>query len=73
MRVEGLWVDGCRISGDPSIQKRTRKVSTASDLAATHLHHIYRGREFFIENLLVRIHFIIVMIGWTGLAPPFSR
>ena len=27
-------------------------------------------REFFIENLLVRIHFIIVMIGWTGLALP---
>ena len=34
-------------------------------------------REFFIGNLLVRIHFIIVMIRWTGLAPwqfefPFS-
>ena len=26
-------------------------------------------REFFIENLLVRIHFIIEMIWWTGLAP----
>ena len=26
-------------------------------------------REFFVDNLLVRIHFIIVMIGWTGLAP----
>jgi len=25
--------------------------------------------EFFIANLLVRIHFIIVMIRWTGLAP----
>ena len=35
-------------------------------------------REFFIYNLLVRIHFIIVMNRWTGLAPwefefPFSR
>ena len=34
-------------------------------------------REFFIDNLLVRIHLIIVMIRWTGLAPwefefPFS-
>ena len=29
----------------------------------------YREREFFIDNLLVRIHFIIVMIMWTGLAP----
>ena len=26
-------------------------------------------REFFIGNLLVRIHFILVMIRWTGLAP----
>jgi len=26
-------------------------------------------REFFIDNLLVRNHFIIVMIRWTGLAP----
>jgi len=26
-------------------------------------------REFFIANLLVQIHFIIVMIRWTGLAP----
>ena len=26
-------------------------------------------RDFFIDNLLVRIHFIIVMIRWTGLAP----
>ena len=25
-----------------------------------------REREFFIDNLLVRIHFIIVMIRWTG-------
>ena len=28
-----------------------------------------RERDFFIENLLVRIHFIIVMVRWTGLAP----
>ena len=27
-----------------------------------------RERKFFIDNLLVRIHFIIVMIRWTGLA-----
>jgi len=26
-------------------------------------------REFFIDNRLVRIHFIIVMIRWIGLAP----
>ena len=28
-----------------------------------------REKEFFIDNLLVRIHFIIEMIWWTGLAP----
>ena len=27
-----------------------------------------REREFFIDNLLVRIHFVIVMMRWTGLA-----
>ena len=26
-------------------------------------------REFFVDKLLVRVHFIIVMIRWTGLAP----
>ena len=26
-------------------------------------------REIFIDNLLARVHFIIVMIRWTGLAP----
>jgi len=32
-----------------------------------HPRHL-REREFFIDNLLVRIHFIVVMVGWTGLA-----
>ena len=40
--------------------------------------HQLNRREFFIDNLLVQIHFIIVMIRWTGLAPwelefPFPR
>ena len=30
---------------------------------------VSQEREFFIDNLLVRNHFIIVMIRWTGLAP----
>jgi hypothetical protein len=30
---------------------------------------MFLKREFFIDNLLVRIHFIIMMIRWTGLAP----
>jgi len=37
----------------------------ASSGSITHLIE----REFCIDNLLVRIHFIIVMIWWTGLAP----
>ena len=28
-----------------------------------------RQREFFVDNLTVRIHLIIVMVWWTGLAP----
>ena len=28
-----------------------------------------REREFFMEILLVQIHFIIVMMRWTGFAP----
>ena len=28
-----------------------------------------RKREFFIDNLLIRIHLIIEMAGWTGPAP----
>ena len=31
-----------------------------------------RERDFFIDNLLVRIHLIIVMIRWTGLAAPWE-
>ena len=31
--------------------------------------HSCRDRDFFIDNLLVRVHFIIEMIRWTGLAP----
>ena len=27
------------------------------------------GREFLIDDLLVRIHFIIEKMKWTGLAP----
>ena len=30
---------------------------------------LWGEREFFIDNLLVRIHFVIEMIMWTSLAP----
>ena len=40
--------------------------------SAQHVHRcrfLTREREFFIDNLLVRIHLIIVIIRWIGLAP----
>ena len=33
------------------------------------IHAPVREREFFIDSLLVRIHYIIAMIRWTGPAP----
>ena len=33
------------------------------------LEPLIRERDFFIDNLLVQMHFIIKMIWWTGLAP----
>ena len=41
---------------------RTSRLSTKND-------HPCVEREFFIDNILVRIHFITVMIWWTDLAP----
>ena len=43
---------------------RLRMLRTFTDVFSS-----LRKREFFIDNLRVRIHFIIVMIRWTGLAP----
>ena len=31
--------------------------------------HLLKSERLFIDSLLARIHIIIVMIGWTGLAP----
>jgi len=45
----------------------TSSAANAHTATATACHP--REREFFIDNLPVRIHFIIVMIRWTGLAP----
>jgi len=38
-------------------------------LLVVRLAQLLQEREFVIDNLLVRIHCIIVMIRWTGLAP----
>jgi len=47
------------------LRGRPRFVPTAS----SSMQGRKRKRELCIDNLLVRIHFIIVMIRWTGLAP----
>jgi len=50
---------------DPTRARRRARFGTRTrPRAPRHLQ-----REFFIDNLLVRIHFIIVMIRWTGFAP----
>ena len=43
--------------------------SQGSDVAASErtVSRLLQEREFFIDNLLVRIHFMFVMIRWTGL------
>ena len=45
----------CQITGELAWPTRTSKAC--------------RERDFFVDNLLIRIHFIIMMIRWTGLAP----
>ena len=41
----------------------------ARDVAGGRGVEVRLERQFFIDNPLVRVHFIIVMIRWTGLAP----
>ena len=47
------------LKGDPQVGRPVQD----SVLLSSH------EREFCIDNLLVRIHFVVVMIRWTGLAP----
>ena len=48
-----------------SCRRRSANTTSNTDTWTT----VQLEREFFIDNLLVRIHFIIVMIRWTGLEP----
>ena len=52
----GFWVQGLWIIVSPPGENDT-------------VHTVSAERDFSIDNLLVRIHFIIEMIWWTGLAP----
>ena len=71
MQGEGcrVWSVGCRVwgVGDHAVDGRADLEHGAVALRRTFERQLQEG-EFFIGNLLVRIHFIIVMIRWTGLA-----
>ena len=60
MKASGDWDQG--VVGFFSSVERCEKVVISGQLPLTE-------REFCIDNLLVRIHFIIRMVKWTGLAP----
>ena len=55
-----------RLESNKEEERETSKVVTSRGSS-------WRAREFFIDNLLVRIHFVIVMIRWIGLAPLAAR
>ena len=55
VRVQG---SGCRVQGAGFRVQGSASLELAD----------YSERDFIIDNLLVRIHLIIVMIRWTGLA-----
>jgi len=62
---------GVALRGDTGVQGRSQLLHGSNPQPST------PERECFIDKLLVRIHFIIVLIRWTGLAPwvfkfPFS-
>jgi len=44
-------------------------VAISSNPPQTSFMRSCREREFFVDDLLVQIHFVIEMIWWTGLAP----
>ena len=56
----------------PQLEKERARLASAEKqlrLEWARMDQVSIYRESFIDNLLVRIHFIIVMIRWTGLAP----
>ena len=63
---------GLRVIKKKKKKTKLRMKSEESSSVAANLSKsdtTFREREFFIDNLLVRIHLIIEMVWWTGLAP----
>ena len=67
-RVQG-WPEVRNLERNDSWWRRRRRVGCVSRVLLRAAVPGDAEREFFIDNLLVRIHLIIVMIRWTGLAP----
>ena len=68
-----VWGPG---SESTEISRQTKNKTRLGEVALHGVGEVVWGagsgsmeREFFIDNLPFRIHFIIVMIRWTGLAP----
>ena len=62
---------GLRVGADAPRQRYqvAARILALGSQQEGHVRRHVPEREFCIDNLLVRIHFIIVMIRWTGLAP----
>ena len=63
-----MYLEESAVGGLQALDGRCDR-EAAIHLAVGPRHGLCVQREFFIDNLLIRIHFIIVMIRWTGLAP----
>ena len=69
-RTLGAGASGARAVRGPSLHPHSlsfRNITNSISLLVLCL--CAAEREFFIDDLLVRVHFIMVMIRWTGLAP----
>ena len=73
----GVWGLGSRVWGAGFSTSAPGKMSDAGPCTIIQIAYTNSNvrmlegdeRDFFIDNLQLRIHFIIEMIWWTGLAP----
>ena len=59
---------GTPVTPQPENARKALQPGSLSAHPATFEYMFDPDREFFIDNLLVRLHFIIEMMWWTGLA-----
>ena len=67
------YAESSQSKTEPDLALGERELEVSPDVPEPeqhrHLPEAHPGGEFFIKNVLVRIHFVIRMILWTGLAP----